>query len=268
MEIKEIISSGILELYCMGMCTAVESDDVKSWTVQYPEVAAEIASIEMGLENYARANAVEPAPGGKEKLFAHINKIPVTDIGNSGKGEQQPIQEAIVRHISPVWKWAAAASIVLLIGTAVTSVLYYNKYNNANNELAGTRELLQQEKSKMNEMKQDMDIVHDPYSKAVSLVGMGQMPDATAKIFWMQNTGEVMIDASNLPDAPAGKQYQFWAIVDGNAVDGGMIVTNDKGIKFRMQKMKTFGKAQAFAISLEKAGGSPTPTAVVSMGKI
>jgi anti-sigma-K factor RskA len=32
--------------------------------------------------------------------------------------------------------------------------------------------------------------------------------------------------------------------------------------------MKSFGKAQAFAISLEKAGGNPTPTTVVSLGKI
>jgi len=35
-----------------------------------------------------------------------------------------------------------------------------------------------------------------------------------------------------------------------------------------MQKMKSFGKAQAFAISLEKAGGNSVPTLVVSVGKI
>jgi hypothetical protein len=35
-----------------------------------------------------------------------------------------------------------------------------------------------------------------------------------------------------------------------------------------MQKMKSFGKAEAFAISLEKEGGNPTPTKVVSKGVI
>jgi anti-sigma-K factor RskA len=35
-----------------------------------------------------------------------------------------------------------------------------------------------------------------------------------------------------------------------------------------MQKMKSFGRAEFFAISLEKEGGNPTPTKVVSMGKI
>jgi anti-sigma-K factor RskA len=120
----------------------------------------------------------------------------------------------------------------------------------------------------MKDMTDDMRWVHSPYSKPVALKGMEEMPDATAKIFWMENTGDVMIDASNLPDAPKGMQYQFWGIVDGTPVNGGMIITNDKGQKFRMQKMKSFGKAQAFAISLEKEGGNPTPTHVVSMGKI
>ena len=61
-----------------------------------------------------------------------------------------------------------------------------------------------------------------------------------------------------MPAAPTGKQYQLWAIVDGSPVDAGMITT-DKG-SYSIQKMKSFGKADAFAITLEKTGGSPTPT--------
>jgi anti-sigma-K factor RskA len=57
---------------------------------------------------------------------------------------------------------------------------------------------------------------------------------------------------------PTGKQYQLWAIVDGKPVDAGMIATK-KGI-YHIQKMKSFGSVQAFAITLEKAGGSPIPT--------
>jgi anti-sigma-K factor RskA len=75
----------------------------------------------------------------------------------------------------------------------------------------------------------------------------------------MKNTGEVYIDPSNLPEAPAGKQYQLWAIVDGKPVDGGMIITTKKDNKYRIQKMKTFGKAEAFAVTLETEGGNPTP---------
>ncbi len=68
--------------------------------------------------------------------------------------------------------------------------------------------------------------------------------------------------------APAGKQYQLWAIVDGKPVDGGMITSKD-GKNYNIQKMKTFGRAEAFAITLETAGGNPQPKGTMYvMGKI
>ncbi|WP_462252434.1 anti-sigma factor domain-containing protein, partial [Ferruginibacter sp.] len=166
------------------------------------------------------------------------------------------------------WKFAAAASIILLAGSAIMNVMYYNKYNTASKDLKDTQQQLAQVQQQTDDMKTDLGIVQSKYSIPVALQGQPTLPEATAKIYWMKNTGDVMVDASNLPDAPAGKQYQFWAIVDGVPVDGGLIITNDKGKKFRMQPMKAFGRAEAFAISLEKEGGNPTPTAVVSMGKI
>jgi anti-sigma-K factor RskA len=261
LQVQDIISSGLLELYAAHLTSATESEQVQGWIKQYPEVATELKAIEKGLEDYAENNAVVPAKNVKEKIFAQINTAAKSDTSNNGSS-------AKIVPVKNYWKWAAAASVALLMGSAIMNMVYYGKYTAANNILKETQQQLAQEQQKSNEIKNDLAVVQNPYSVPVSLKGTETLPDATAKIFWMTNTGEVMIDASNLPDAPAGKQYQFWAIVDGVPVDGGLIITNDKGIKFRMQKMKTFGKAQAFAISLEKTGGNPTPTAVVSMGKI
>jgi anti-sigma-K factor RskA len=261
LDIKNIISSGLLELYAAGLTSSGESEQVESWINQYPEVAAELKAIEKALEVYTQNNAVEPDKNVKEKIFVQINTAGKSDNNYNGASTK-------IIPLKNYWKWAAAASVALLIGSAVINVQYYNKYNTANNNLKEAQQLLALEKQHANEVTGDLDVVRNPYSMPVSLKGTETLPDATAKIFWMTNTGEVMIDASNLPDAPAGKQYQFWAIVDGVPVDGGLIITTDKGKKFRMQKMKSFGKAQAFAISLEKEGGNPTPTAVVSMGKI
>lgn len=262
MNAQDIISSGLLELYAAGIASDAEKQQVEAWRQLYPEVAAELNAIEAGLENYAQASAVAPAAGLKEKLFAQINTAasaaPVVDI--SSRQAKEPTFN--------FWKWAAAASVVLLIGSAVLNVTFYNKSETAEAKLAEAEEQLSTASRQAQEMQNDMEVVHSKYSKPVALTGQPQMPEAAAKIFWMTNTGDVMVDASNLPDAPAGKQYQFWAIVDGQPVDGGLIITNDKGKKFRMQKMKSFGRAEAFAISLEKEGGNPTPTDVVSVGKI
>ena len=65
---------------------------------------------------------------------------------------------------------------------------------------------------------------------------------------------------SGLPETPVGMQYQLWAIIDGKPVDAGMILSNSSGDKYHIQKMKSFGKAEAFAITLETQGGNATPT--------
>lgn len=265
MKIEDIISSGLLELYAAGLTSAEETQQVQQWIVQYPEAAAELKAIELGLEAYAMGNAITPNAEVKQKIFAAINtaaEIKHIPVASNGTGE------ARVLPLKNYWKWAAAASVALLIASVALNVMYFNKYDIASKGLQQTQQQLALEQQRASDMKTDMEVVHSPFSIPVALKGMETMPDATAKIFWMQNTGEVMVDASNLPDAPKGMQYQFWGIVDGTPVDGGLIITNDKGKKFRMQPMKSFGKAQAFAISLEKEGGNPTPTQVVSMGKI
>ncbi len=264
MEIKDIISSGILELYAAELTSAEENMQVQSWLKQYPEVAEELKAIELSLESYAQSSAITPNESVKEKLFANI-KTPITPVINIDTNNNFNTK---VVSLNNKWKWAAAASAALLIGSVALNFSYYNKYEIANKNLKKAQENLASAKQQSNELKNDLEIVHNPLSVPVSLNGLPALPNASAKIFWMKNTGDVMIDASNLPDAPAGKQYQFWGIVNGVPVDGGLIITTDKGKKFRMQKMRSFGKAEAFAISLEKEGGNPTPTEVVSLGKI
>lgn len=264
MNAQEIISSGLLELYAAGIASPTEMVQVEAWVKQYPEVAAELNAIQLGLESYAQANAVTPGASVKSKIFDAINATAVVNNPVNVNGGSK----AKVVPVTNYWKWAAAASIVLLIGSAIVNMIYFDKYDTASKNLKDTQQQLAQTEQKKSEIEGDLNIVHNRNSVPVSLTGQPIAPGADAKIFWMKNTGDVLVDASNLPDAPEGMQYQFWGIVDSKPVDGGLIITNDKGMKFRMQKMKSFGRAEAFAISLEKAGGNPTPTKVVSLGKI
>ena len=49
MEINDIISSGLLELYAAGLASQEEAAQVLQWVRQYPEVADELAQIEASL---------------------------------------------------------------------------------------------------------------------------------------------------------------------------------------------------------------------------
>ncbi len=245
MEKQQIISSGILESYVIGAASAEEVILVEQWRQEYAEVADELARIEMAMEAYAVSIAVQPSPGLKSRIFSAINKdgIPET---------------AKVVKLFPVWKSVAAAALLLLAGSAVLNILFFNKYKNANNRFAQSQSELAVQNQKVNELSNDWKLVQNKYSQPVSLKGLEAAPGAAAKIFWMKNSGETYIDPSNLPEVPEGMQYQLWAIIDGKPVDAGMIVT-DAGKKFKMQKMKTFGKVQAFAVTLETKGGHPEP---------
>lgn len=250
MEIKDIISSGLLELHVLGMTSPAEEAEVQDWAIKYPEVKAELNAIEISMEQYAMANAIEPGAALKQKIRDHINFPSASHIAAA---------PAKVAGITPFWKYAAAASIILLLGSALLNLSYYSKLESTSAALSETKQELVEANNKLDTISADMGVIQNKYSKAVSLEGLPAAPDAAAKIFWMKNTGEVYIDPSNLPEAPEGKQYQLWGIVDGKPVDGGMIITSSRDKKFRIQKMKSFGKAEAFAITLETEGGNPTP---------
>jgi len=250
---EDIISSGLLELYALGLSSAEETRQVEDWISQYPEIKQELDAIEISLESYAEAYAMKPSSSVKDKIFSQLTtNEQVQDTGNI-----LPAQQKIYR-IPTYLKVAAAAIIILLVGSIALNYSYYSKYQSANNELQAAQEKIKQNEQAALAMKTDINVMSDKNSLPVVLKGTPHAPDALAKIYWMKNTGEVYVDPSNLPSVPAGKQYQLWAIIDGKPVDAGMIST-EKGI-YHIQKMKSFGSAQAFAITLEKAGGSPTPT--------
>jgi anti-sigma-K factor RskA len=266
LETQDIISSGLLELYATGIASEAEIREVEQWVAEHPAVAAELKEIIASMEVYVHAHAQPPAAGVKEKIFLHINAaengkiIAIDTLTNTG---------AKVFETKHFWKIAAAASIILLIGSIALNIITYNRYSEADRNLFVARQTLGTLEEKNKIMEAGMDVVQSKYSVPVSLKGQVAAPDAAAKVFWMQNTGEVFIDPNNLPEAPQGKQYQLWGFVDGKPVDGGLILTSKKGDKYIIQKMKNFGRVEAFAVTLEPEKGNPTPKGpIYVMGKM
>jgi anti-sigma-K factor RskA len=251
---EEFISSGLLELYAMGISSSEETQIVDEHLEQFPELKEELHKIELSLENYALSNSTAPDPSVKEKLFNQL-------FPSEQKKEivETPVISMNKKYPIPLfYKSIAAAVFILLIGSVVLNYTYFNKYHKAQNALDVAQQKLDEQGKSNIAMSHDLDVVTNKYAMPVVLNGTPHAPDALAKIFWMKNTGQVYIDPTNLPKVPTGKQYQLWGIVDGKPVSGGMIETS-KGV-YQIQKMKSFGKVDAFAITLEKAGGSPTPT--------
>lgn len=251
---EEFISSGLLEQYALNTQTPEEGRLVIEYLNKFPELEEDLNQIEEVLELYAMQNAKTPGRRVKDNLMGQL--FP------EQKSDQDPVANAVNmdtrKSAGSFYKFAAAAMLIFLIGSIASSYHFYNQLKESQHNLVIAQQSFERQQKINESLAGNLDIVTDKYAQSVTLKGTPQAPQATAKIFWMKNTGQVYVDPRDLPAPPSGKQYQLWAIVDGKPVDAGMVST-EKG-NYVIQKMKSFGKADAFAITLEKAGGSPTPT--------
>lgn len=264
MDITEIISSGLLELYVAGLTTGEETQQVEQWAALYPEVKAEITAIEKTMETVAMANAMQPAAHIKSKLMAAIAPVGQTDttpiITNAFTTAQAPVRS--------MWRWMAAASVALLLVSSYISFSLYSKSKKSEEQLASKQKELdsnlavfKQKESAHLLSHHEMDLMLEEGATRIALNKTSNAPgDCSAKIFWNKKTGAVFIDPCHMLAAPAGKTYQLWAMVNGSPVDAGLVKTGTLQEQFSIQKMKEFKDAQAFAITLENEGGSKVPT--------
>jgi anti-sigma-K factor RskA len=270
LNVKEVIASGILEMYVLGIASTQEIQLVEDCIANYPEeTLAEIQAIEEALATHASAYATEPPAHLQQqieaKLFGNVlEKVSVTET-NSHTAIHTieepsiilPKKETPIVALKSRYKFVAAAAAALLLGSVITNIWLYSKYNKSTTEIAAIQNKMKAQQETLVLTQNQIDIVSNKYAQSVALNGVPKFSDHVAKVYWIKNTNDVYVDPTNLPEAPKGKQYQFWAIIDGKPVDGGMIQKNST---IKIEKMKSFSNVQAFAITLEKEGGNTTPT--------
>nr|WP_246485111.1 anti-sigma factor [Chitinophaga qingshengii] len=235
----------------------------------YPEVAAAVGACQRNLEEYVRLQAVSPPENIKTRLLHLIQTDPslANDTIATG-GDTSPITPASVapagekKQVS--WKWIATAAAVLLLISVAFNIIYFSLWKEfqadypKNQSLAATPLPVNEDKIKLEQLKNAMAVMEDPKVLKVIMPGTDSFPTAVATVFWNQDNKQVYLKANNLPEPATGKQYQLWAIVDDKAVDAGVFDMGDKA--HLLQKLKIAGNAQMFAITLEKKGGADTPT--------
>lgn len=244
-----------------GLTTAEETRQVQDWAALYPEVATELAAIEAAVEAQAMAQALAPAAHIKDQLM-------VTLVADKQATILPPTMSVVRPASTLIWKWVAAASVALLLVGAYMAYGMYNKNKQYETQLAQSQQRLDSSLAASKLQQQQFLLGHHHMEEmmageitAVALHKTKNAPDdCTAQVFWNKKTGEVFIDPCRMTAAPSGKSYQLWAIVNGKPVDAGLVKTGSVQDKYSIQKMKEFKEAQAFAITLEKEGGSATPT--------
>ena len=264
-DIKAYIESGILELYVLGDVTHLERVQVETMAQKHPAIKAELNEIERSLELYAEQNAVEPS----ESLAGRILNSMVTNLADdrtfkSARPETNNEQDVVIpisrASSNSFFKYAFAACFALLIVSIAALVSVYNRLQQANNLVASLQSQSQKFANQANLRDKELSVFRDPSFKMLKLQGTVKAPSAVLMVAWSPAKKKVMIDMSdaNMPVNDKDHQYQLWAMVGGKPVDLG-VFDADTTSK-HMVEMKSIASADAFAVTLERRGGSPTPT--------
>ncbi len=255
MDLKELISSGILESYVLGTASREDVNILRALMSKHPELQLEIEAIEKTLLAEAEKNAPAINQQKKDALLSSISPGP--------PGSIVPLYPPRAA-LSPAYKYAIAASLALLIGSAIVNIVLYKQLGQVQQQVADLRqeksvlaEQMQVNTVSLKETKDRLTFLSDTMVKTVHMKPVPKMPASMAMVYWNSQSKEVYLNVMELPAPPAGMQYQLWALADGKPVDAGVFSAVDT---LQLQKLKDIQSAQAFAVTLEKMGGSDTPT--------
>ncbi|MGV8994585.1 MAG: anti-sigma factor [Flavobacterium sp.] len=250
MDIAAYISSGIIEEYALGQTTQEENSILECVMKHNSEVAEAVLEAQEILGDLAIAQRVEPSSDLKNKIAAQLT---FNDAESVLTEESKVVQMSTDRSNTKSGNnnfWAIAASLLLLLSLG-WNILNTNSKNTEIESLSQSNDEL---KTQADAIAQENNLLLN--SDKIKLLGVETHPELYATVLYSADN-QVFLKLDKMPKAPEGKEYQLWAIVDGKPVDLGMYDENNSQ---KLQAMKTISKPQAFAITLENKGGSPTPT--------
>ncbi len=289
MDIQAYIASGVLELYVSGALSDQEMREVEHMAQLYPEVKQELDEIEASFLDLANNLHEGPRASLRDELLRNVK---LQSVGQKIQPKEIKLNEPEVEKEIPVkeeanivalennknntnYKFAFAASLALLTASLACLGITWVNYGNAQEELSNLKVRLEETTTQyaslntsFQENKKVMESLRSPMMMKLSLTGQAISPQSQAMVHWDKASKKVMVDPMNLPATDDLHDYQLWAIVDGKPVDLGIFSPGNNDMN--MFEMKSVEAPQAFAITLERKGGSVNPTMeqMYVMGKI
>lgn len=274
MNTKEYISSGIIESYILGHASSEEAGILECVMKNNAEVKAAFEEAQKTLEDLATAQAVTPPSDLRSKIWNAIQQQQTVEEVTPSLPADLPEVKRQTENNADIkgyqkntpWKTYAIAASVLFLVSVAGNLFWMNSQSANQKEMDLMIAEKKQHDQAMEKMNRKIDMFSNPDMQMVMLKGVEKHAEAKAMVFWDKKTKEVYLNAEKLPKAPEGMQYQLWAIEDGKPVNAGMY-TEDKDSRTALASIPN---AQAFAITLEKEGGSNVPTMenMFVMGKI
>lgn len=242
---EEILESGILEQYVLGLTNEEENFRVKAYLNEYPELQQHMDTIERAMETIAHQHAIVPP---EDLKAATMKKIADTE---AIKMSQESVK----------WKWISAIALIAAAYFVFWSFQLNNSIQIIQTNLSETSKELEKltvncnlvnEENEQN--KRLIQLYTDELFMPVKLQGNDQQPGSEILVFWGDKDHQSYIHVANLQAPPAGHTYQIWADVAGEMLPLGIFTD-----KLKVCEIKYIENAESLNVTIEKSGGSDHP---------
>jgi anti-sigma-K factor RskA len=215
-----------------------------------PEAVSALREFEDTAVELAGALVAAPPQRTRAALMERI------DAAERSATAPRPVRPAPARWSwwPALWAGAMAAGLAAIVVGYGVSASYEQRLAALGREAGALRAELDAERAVL-------ALLGDPATQIVALAGLEPAPSAQARMIWNASGGGLLV-ASGLPPAPEGKDYQLWAIAGSNApVPAGVFGVDARGAaRLTVPRLPGMGRADVFAVTLEPAGGRPTPS--------
>jgi len=239
---------GLYELYALGVLDAEEKDEIDE------HLARECQECTTQLRRAVEVTA----------LFATLPE----QVAPPKRLRKRVLASVGARQGAPAWTmvWAAAAACLAIALVVVDVRMTYDidvargQLRAANVEREQARRELQATQGQLSEVQAALQFLNEPET-VVATFGGGTPVPPRGRVLVNPNRGVLLI-ASHLPQAPAGKTYEMWVVPKKGAPQpAGLFQSDAQGnVMHLLPGPVNRAQTAAIAVSLEPQSGSPAPT--------
>ncbi len=227
--------------YALGALTDEERWEFEAHLAEHPELLAEVEELGEAARLLALApQEHEPSPELRRNLLERVGGVP--DATFADRPRRRVGLEAL---LGPGGLAAAAAVVAVVVGLFVWNLSLQER----NEALQADVQGLQSESEALQAEVEER--------RTYELQGSGAASEARGEVM-TTGEGRAVLVAENLPPAPEGQVYEAWVVHDGVPEPAGLFEPRD-GSAAATVEVPLEG-AEAVAVTLEPAGGSPMPT--------
>jgi hypothetical protein len=227
------------ELYAMGLADEPEKSEIREHLGRGCEVC---------MTQMKQARTMAAILGGSAPEAAPSPKLRRRILASVGAEEGS----------FSVLPWLATAAAMLSI---VGAVYFAGQEKVALQQAGALRDIIRQRDVELTRLNEAFAILSGPDTTVTSF-GAGQQQPPKGKVFANPTQG-VMLIASNLPPAPAGKTYEMWIFHKGvpRPARAGEFQSDANGTALHIQRGPFDpGSLAIVAVTLENEGGADQPT--------